>query len=445
MNKIIRKLITATLALILSAVMVVTVTYAWTTISTAPIVEGIQITIGGGHTILVAPNIAQTVDGQTYNYPGYFGDTLNFTRYDQYDYLTELASLTPVSTADGINWFLPDYYDLNDAEVKNGTAVAGQIKPVEQFIRDSSLQYANISDSVEGVPSGHYVYLDFWVVSPGSDYTLRVSRGDNDGGSFVLELMNPVKTEEGKYTLAETAGGAMASVRIGFLADPAYVSDNTMRYYQNSLVYSDRYTGLKGSVNVDGGEQYSDKCRFVIYEPNGDLHPKGESGVYTVTSPLGFNGESVCFADIRDRLSVQLSSRWKAAGDGGVSLEEVFQVAIAGKDISSVAEASDALYKKYLQGHFASYAVKGSFVKKTEDLYSYSTDDGVVSNAELETLNTAGATDGAYIVKLEKNVPQRIRMFVWIEGQDVDCVNQANTIDFALSVELAGSNQDIYE
>ena len=44
------------------------------------------------------------------------------------------------------------------------------------------------------------------------------------------------------------------------------------------------------------------------------------------------------------------------------------------------------------------------------------------------------------IVDLEKNVPQRIRMFVWIEGQDVDCQSLESGGSILLSLELAGGN-----
>ena len=42
-------------------------------------------------------------------------------------------------------------------------------------------------------------------------------------------------------------------------------------------------------------------------------------------------------------------------------------------------------------------------------------------------------------MNLERNVPQRIRMYVWLEGQDVDCVREAALENFAIGIELAGS------
>ena len=112
MNKIYLKLIAISMTLILSVTVVGMSSYAWLVLSGNPTVTGIQIAIGGGNTILVAPDMTTVVDGATYHYPGPFSDTMNFSRYDSYAYLNDLAGLTPVSTADGVNWFLPEYYDF---------------------------------------------------------------------------------------------------------------------------------------------------------------------------------------------------------------------------------------------------------------------------------------------------------------------------------------------
>ena len=439
MNKMTRKFIVAIMALILTAVMLVTVSYAWMTLSEAPVAEGIQITIGGGNTILIAPNQTKVVDGELYHFPGHFDLSLSFSQHKTYDYLKTLSVLTPVSTADGLHWFIPDFYDYNDAEVVAGEAMVGTPKPVEHFYMDDDMQYANVPASDRDV--ANYVYLDFWVVSPRSDYTLRVSRGDDNGGSFALELMSPEESEDG-YVLMQAEGSAASSIRIGFLVDDGVVVDDTMRYYQSSFYYSSSYDMLKGNYrDPQDSYWYDSGYRFTIYEPNADLHPKGTNGEYVVTYPVGWDGEKAAPVDVRSQLTVQLTSAFRGKDSlNGISFEEIFAVWKTGKDLSgkTAEEVAKAFYRDYMQYQLAPYVNKGQFLKMTSDLLAFG---DTVTSEHLAQLDKAGATDDSYIVHLEKNVPQRIRMFIWLEGQDVDCTNSAGAQDIALSVELAGSNQ----
>lgn len=439
MSQSVRKLLAAILTLLISVTMIVAITYAWTTLSASPVAEGIQITVGGGNTILVAPDIALEVEGKTYHYPGGFSDKLILSRYEGYDYLKTLDSLMPVSTADGVNWFIPEYYDILDEEVINGDASVGQIKPYSEFHRDTTLTFANLEDN--GEAKGSYIYLDFWVVSPGSDYTLRVSRGDSNGGSFLLEL--PEIVEDGdSYTLKETNGSVSAAARIGFLANTVYLTDETMYYYQRSYGYDSDYSRLCGNFSNAGEEYFSIDNRFTIYEPNGLLHPgREEDGSYIPTNPIGFRNGVAAEADIRDRLTVQVLNVWKDKDNATITLPEIFKTAIANKNIDSAEEAK-SVFSEYLQGSYTPYVIKGQFVQKTNSLYALCADNNIADSEELLGLNLAGATDDAYIVKLEKNVPQKIRMFIWIEGQDTDCTALENVCDFAISIELAGSNKE---
>ena len=440
MNKMTRKFIVAIMALVLTAVMVVTVSYAWMTLSAAPVAEGIQITIGGGNTILIAPDQTQIVDGEVYHYPGHFDLTMNFSQFKTYDYLKTLRALTPVSTADGIHWFVPDYYDFNDAEVIEGAAMVGTPKPVDQFHLDEDMRYANVSSDAGDV--ANYAYVDFWVVSPRSDYTLRVSRGDDNGGSFVLELMPPENSGEQGYVLLQSQGNAAASVRVGFLVDDSPAADLAMGYYHSSFYYVSDYDMLKGNYRDPQDTYWFDNdYRFTIYEPNADLHPNGTGGEYVVTSPVAWNGETAVLADVRSHLTVQLTSAFRGRGSlNGIAFEDVFEAWKTGKDLNDMTpeQVGTAFYRDYLQYQVMSYVNKGQFLKKTSDLYAFG---DTVTAEHLAQLDKAGATDDSYIVHLEKNVPQRIRMFIWLEGQDIDCTNAAGAQNLVLSIELAGSNQ----
>ena len=436
---ILKKLFAAGMAVIISVVLIVTVTYAWTTLSTAPIAEGIQITIGGGNTILIAPNMEQTIGEKTYGIPGAFNETLVFSKQKEYDYLKNIDSLSPVSTADGINFFIPTYYDITDEEVKNGQAAVGELKPFSEFKNDNELLNANLEKGE--AKNGHYVYLDFWVVSPGTDYTLRVARGDENGGSYLIELPKAYKTETG-YALEETNNAFSSSARIGFLANTNYVDEVNYNCYRNSRFYNSNYKKLMGTYSEKGEYSYQAGNRFTIYEPNGDYTLGNDTRHYVETKPLGINGSEISPVSIFDRLTVQLKNSWTSKSQDNITLNELLSVSLSGKKVKNEKQAETILYDEYLQGQFAPYVSRGDFITSTSLLSDKCSEDGVANELELASLATSGATEDVFIVKLEKNVPQRIRMFVWLEGQDVDCSDDAEVGRFALSLELAASNQE---
>lgn len=450
MKKAYTKLLLTLAALVTSAVMVVSVSYAWLVLSNNPVAEGIQITIGGGNTILVAADQTREANGKIYHYPGSFDGTLNFTQDAGYAYLGELSALTPVSTADGVNWFIPTYYDLTDLEVQNGTILSGTLKPWVEFERDNTLRHANLSkDDADKASEGSYIYLDFWVVSPGSDYTLRVSTGEDSGGSYVIGLPQAEATEDGWYRLVSGDNSAEACVRVGLLANPNYVTDETMWYYQNSPGYSDTYTRLRGDYQDPGaGAVDTSGYRFTIYEPNADFHPSipTEEGNYLLTQPIGLAGGIATPVDVDASLTVQTKNFWLDAPVGeGTQLEQRFQAAVLEPSFQGLSanELTRKFYDEYLSALVDPYVGKGVFVKNTKNLYNALNSRGVADGEFLSRGYTANATDDVYIVQLEKNVPQRIRMFVWLEGQDADCVNSAEASSFAFRIELAGSHETV--
>lgn len=371
MNRIHTKLISMVLILILSVVLLVSTSYAWLVLSNNPAAVGIQVSISGSSTVMIAPDIqTKAEDGKIYHYPGYFSDEMNFAEQDSYKYLDTLGNLNPVSTVNGVDWVLKEY---------------------DEFLADSELQFANLpAEDEENIEKGHYVYMDFWVVSPAEGYKLRVSTGldDPSGGSYVTELLELKETENGE-TVTEEKTGIASAVRIGFLANDLMLTDQSMNQYVESPYFDERYSRLKGFYQEpDTGTAYIDANRFIIYEPNGDSHPTRpeDEGLYLETRPLGLeNGEiteKVMSLETSSFLTVQKSN--------------------------------------------------GAFVSKTANLSD---------RLSLDNVPLAGATDDVFMIELEKNVPQRIRMFVWLEGQDVDCTEQIAGSSFAVNIELACGNE----
>ena len=458
MKKTAIKLVIACVFLLVAVSMTAAASFAWITLSDSPAVEGLYIAISGGNTILLAPDMVAEEDGQVLHYPGKFEDTLIFQEHESYGYLQNIAGLTPVSTADGENWYLPVCYKPDDQLVLDGMARSGDQKPFSQFYRDNILEYANLSpEEQEKISTGSYLYLDFWVVSPGAEYQLRLSMGEDSASSFVIDLPKPGEVDsdgDGKmdtYRLEANTNSSAAALRVGFLVNETRTADLSMLYYMTSGNYNESYQSLQGIYLPDGAYAEEMGNRFTIYEPNGTLHNAtvdAENGNYYITKPLGRTEAGVLPVDVSDKLTVQMPNTWKAFGQNQILLEQIFQTAIAGKTFGNQSEEEvfRAFYYDYLQEQIAPYVDAGSFVTSTQELYQ-ATNNGMVTGEDLQTRQQlsegnflSGATEDTYIVQLKRNVPQRIRMFIWLEGQDVDCVNAIQTENLAINLELAGSS-----
>jgi hypothetical protein len=459
MGKTTKKLIAALLSVILTTTVLVVSSYAWMIQSTSPEIDNIYIAVGGGNTILVAADMTVEENGMIYHFPGTFSNHLNFSQYESYDYLKQLGGMTPVSTADGINWYLPEYYGKNDPMVSLGVADGGQLKPVESFRLDDRLAHANLTaEQSEQIEKGSYIYLDFWVVSPGADYRLHISAGDGNNGTFGVGLPDAEGADtdgdgsQDSYVLAAGNNAAAASMRVGFLTNEYPVTDLSMFYYQRSEQFAARYTQLRGMYPEKYVSSPDTQYRFLIYEPNGTLH-MGENadlqGSYVITEPLCKTEDGVGLANVADRLAVQDTNTWlQAQNSEQTRLQQAFQGATIQETFkeAELARVRDTFYHTYLQGQFAAYIDRADFFARTGNLYALAKNN-VVSPETLEqqAQNSqlfARATEDVYIVDLEHNIPQRIRMFIWLEGQDVDCTNAASASGIAINFELAGSSKN---
>lgn len=417
-------------ALLCAMAMIVMSSYAWLTASTSPVAEGIQVAVGGGSTILLAPDV---VNDEGKHYPGAFGATL---RLDDLLDTDAYSGLTPVSTADGLSWYLPAYYTENDPEVLARTSKAGDLKPYNQFLCDTTLTYANLLADDESAAKGSYLYVDFWVVSPGSRYELRVSTSDDasGAGSYVVDLPQVVETKAG-FAMQTPEYPASESLRVGFLVNQNAAADSVAAYAADGG--DQRYTKLMGGYQ-EAREQVQPAFSyntFHIYEPNGSSHTaKGETG-YIATYPLGRNGTSVTGIPVGGKLSVQMASQWEEN-----KVNDLFTASVKRAQATGAATAADVQAQLYetLAGR-SDYVNKGQFIQNTGKLYENLGQDGAVSWVTLERIDKAGANESNSIVTLERNVPQRIRMFIWLEGQDADCVSGASVSGFAMRIELAGS------
>ncbi len=418
------KILASALLIVLSLSMLVMVTFAWYVMSTAPEVSGMQIQIGSD-TIRVAPD-CKDESGQ--HYPGAFQGVLET---DTKAIPENFWGLIPVSTADGKHWFSATYESL-----ENG----GDQK--EEYLEDTTLSSANLTARPKS--GGNYLYLDFWVVAP-KDYDLRVStatQGSGQSGSYV-KVFPQVKMDAARnYSLDETQRQAESSLRIGFLVNEDAVSGES---YKKSTNYDSAYKILKGEYQKPGEALPTSQTSFTIYEPNCDWHADTKfSGLYKETQPLALVGGKPQPVKLETydgtKLAAQTSATWTRTDDGTqTKLAQALQTAmleakVTDRGVTDAQSTGEYLLNQYLKGQLSGYITSGQFVKSTRDLQ-----DGV--RLDKENIEKSGATTDAVIVSLKKNVPQRIRMFVWLEGQDIDCTNEAALKTLLLNLELAGETK----
>lgn len=421
--KITAKLLSSILLLLISMTMTVCVSFAWVTLSDSPALSGIKVTFGTNPSIKIAENKTEIINGVEVNYPGRFLETAVLD--------TPEALLAPVSTADGIHWFVPVYDE-------KGVLL--------DFVQDETGSHANTSE-------GGYIEMDFWVVSPLDNCYIRICSGDDDEvGTYVVELPQSIKnfTNESGYNLDDTDTSLSSSIRIGFLIDESPIETNeAMNAYMNSSTYESSYNSLRGNY----GDLQS--ASFQIFEPNGTVHSsqtsslvQTDSGIksvlakdkeYWITWPLGIDNEgNAKFVDIQDRLIVQKESGWKKNPDGSLILEDMYQAYLMQCNQKGKLPSLDDFYKKTLGESYLQYVYADELIESTWDLYLGSHLDYATKD-EVSVMKTTNAIREKEMVILKKNVPQRIRMFVWIEGQDVDCNANAANQNIAIRLELAGS------
>ena len=417
------KLFSAVMLMLVSITMIVCTSFAWLTLSDSPALSGIKITIGVDTSIKIAQNINEVVDGIEVNYPSKFVSTATLETPD--------ALLSPVSTADGINWFIPIYDE-------KGQIIEGE----SIFLLDDTSMYHNSKD-------GGYISLDFWLVSPLDECYVRICSGtDNETGTYVVQLPESIKsfTNDSGYVLNDNYATLSSSARVGFLVnDEDITSNEDIIAYANSRNYEKVYRSLKGVYNDTSSKD------FAIFEPNGLIHPnEGHAVIYTddgfnsvmlrngeywITNPIGIDDEGIIGpVDIRDRLIVQTESGWAKAEDGSLIINEMYQAYLYLSDDPSLED----FYENTIHNSFVQYVYAGNLIKNSWELYmgsnlNYATKD------EVFMMSKTNAVVPNEIVKLEKNVPQRVRMFVWIEGQDVDCNASLADEVIAIRLELAGS------
>ena len=418
MNQIKMKLILSLSGILLGLAMIAGASYAWFSISVKPEVRSL--------TIQMTPMNDQRPFDLSIDY-GVKGADATWTNElileELFAETKKNGFLRPISTADGEHWYLATYDSKGN---------------VSGFREVPLSQVANQTYSATGDKdySNYLMYVDFWVRNrQGSKYDLLLNNPDSvtDSeqyyGSYVL--WTPAEDSTGKWIKTGTGGStklqgndAMASTRIGF-----------------TMLEDINKTGTATPCNED----------FFIYEPNGDMRSRAlvdylksttikENGkspsemgtlkyIYSGSSDNTVAGYETTYLTQNGKFFTTMVPRKTSSGWELVDIKSVLGNRIASQKTSSWNEEKLAAMENETR-----------ITSKALDL------NKIGALGVTGTANAAGITDWSAtttanrtaITSINGGEIKKIRMFIWLEGQDIDCWNQIADGNIFVNLEFFG-------
>ncbi|GEM_PF-2454017 len=304
------KLIAAGITLLLSFLLMTGTTLAWYTISVNPEISGITMSIAAFETILIARDDKNVEDPHDLD----FKETVDIS-----DIMVYYNDLTPVSTVNLQQWFIPTY------------ARDGKPNEPDKFIMDDKLEYANrlmvetdsggivyqvttnpessssitISSAIpltglellEAEKKGYYVYTDVWLKSTAKDgsdvrlsfpqYSIDKASAANEMGGFfgtyVLPQISLTVADDHSEFIKSVSRNAETSLRIGFQIYGNGIGSGATDYY----IFEPNADRHSADNKPDGDGEY-----VVGYDVNSSAYSGTSAyvdGVYIPTQPIGYD------------------------------------------------------------------------------------------------------------------------------------------------------------
>ena len=420
----ITKIAMACTAMLLSLAMLGLASFAWMTLSTNPEIRGLQFTINADRALLVS------LDGVDYK-----------QEVDMSPKFKAFANvLRPVSTYDGEHWYVCDY-DERTGDVKQDTIRylangEGCNVEIEKKENETDAEYA------ERIKNSFYVYTDIYLKT--EDESCKVYLSSPNGnetaeekqkghyGTYVMSYVNQEKS-----AIKLITGGAETCARVGMMFNPTptdddsgiltqpIVSNVTANGVANKLFYIYEPNADKRSeLDKTDTEYKTDQYIIGSFRSKDEAVYEHSDGLYYQTYPVKYvaeNGDKT-WEIARfplNRLIVQETSKWKTKDQ--IPLEDITSLTKEGLNSNLIGKI-------------------GQFATNTGQLYP----SDPTKTLAYEKVNMSGTTVDKESVSpyplctLTKDKPVKVRLFFWIEGQDIDCWNDVAGTSFMVNLEFSG-------
>ncbi len=342
-----------------------------------------------------------------------------------------------------------------------------------------------------------YAYFDVWLMTEEEEVDVRLSvpsRIQNNQadwefdegiyGSYVLanyQIETTTETVDGEESTTATAllePAAQTAIRVGFM---------TFEYTDEVEATDDEGNPVTdGDGNLLTEETWAETgeiADFVIYEPNADQRSsewdvkpnEGETeedeptysdeiseyikeyavradganyqaGQYIPTQYIAWDADDAApylTTLDGDSLIIQKQSAWddEALQDAITAQASALSDGDWLQDLFSLSSFLDA-YNNDDFGYSNYVSTLGLFIADYDELVDdaneqTATDETALGVYRMDDTQNESTTGEAIIVTLYKDQPQRVRIYIWLEGQDVDCWNDISASSFVVNLELA--------
>lgn len=391
------KIMMACAGILLGVIMLASASYAWLTVSVTPEIQRLVISV--------------TPSGQEYPFELSidYGEKLKANQADQATWTTELHlddvvknyTLQPISTVDGIHWYLPKY------------SADGNVKGFWEADLAKCANKANSSDN-------YLVYVDVWVRTR-----------DKDPQEMLLS--NPVSTTAGEeyyanYVLwnpkwdADTGqwlqNDAMTTVRIGFMYTPLDEKGNPAGsssfsiYEPNGNMRSSRFAEYLATLKTDTSidEEELDQLTGRIYSYTGGTNYTAKQYDETFT----------------DQYYSTLAPKY--VSDGVYELVDVTQLLKNNLIVQTKSSWNTARLSPSAKINSDAIGTIGNFCR-------VEVDESGKATGTLTPIDTNGRRE---MTTVTKGTIQKMRIYIWLEGQDIDCWNQTADGNIYANLEFLG-------
>ena len=333
------------------------------------------------------------------------------------------------------------------------------------------------TNSKEKEKQCYYIYTDIWlkteqdkanvylsIPNNASDYKQDATENSHYGSYVMSYHVN--EAADGQKQIQLTEGGSETSARVGFLVigdntlpqNPEYtdVTSNNFYIYEPN---ADRRSEVDKSSNDYDADQYV--AGFKAKDNIGNLTYGNAKGCYLPTYPIGVRNDNTS-ENLQNALTAisnpsqnydKTVKSWHSDGQGKTDTYKGYdgQISEFPADHLLVQKAStwkkdDGTATQELTAEkFDSTMIgtMGTFfpLKNLKEIYPESKKLGG-NNSDYTAFKAESITGelrpSVPLVTLTKDKPVKVRLYFWLEGQDVDCWNDIADTDFLVNLEFVG-------